>query len=859
MLSGAPDEPYWGHAAYVLRNVTHEEAMDSGANWLAEEYRKVLPDVEPFGYRVLHGGDGPVGFCLERTKQPSRVNAWYVKTFKCNLHKKRGCRVRYRLSVYAVGSSTSVLSTMHKHGTHTHDGAHHCAGLSPTIRTLLRAARSHGVTTPTDLLKSLVAHKVPSEQMPSTNQLRNFETASKKRAEADGKAGVLAGLVHQLHYNNYHAMKARLSGVGWQYSQAYVIPGTDCEQLRSDNMLLVFATDSGIRDLALSCKHLHGGWIGIDGKHRTNYASYPLIPVVGKDVNDKYFLVALMLVSSEHGDRIGAGLRLILSWALRRFPGECDGLEQIQPMSPSAVNSREDCRGNGGLAARDDNSDDGSIVDADGEQGDSDDEFDPVLREADFERVPSRRLRLAKRRKWEGKMNGYIDWGAFSVGYSTSLLIGHRGRRGRTTPKFLRIQWGGADNADNYAAALAYAAYCIVCNCCVHLLINNICKRGATLFVALGGDSPNSIRAQVLALLKLLRDIPSLRLDSQVVRAIPWRDTAMFDVGCALLVREMKDAGFANAAEALYNEYLSSPRKCRWGGAHFPEFIPNHQAGPESLNARAAADCAKHKNVNVTEFADRARGWMTQRAERRKMPGEGFSTSIDRIEKDTAMWRKVNRLVNEKNRSRGSKFISDMVCVVQMHEGLKPFYRATTERYSIPSSQLLTYYLDEQMGRTRQTVRAMAPLRQRYMDLVRDPEEYVDTYQPSINQYLRLTTRSFYVLERLQPEDVRSEFCVYSCTCPAYRRRSYCKHAVALGVIKGLVAVPRHLDYTILSRLNTKGRKRLPFTRCDLRSFGQDATIMGVQASDGNEADHTQGNDSGSGGDDEEDDEEDDE
>jgi hypothetical protein len=395
-------------------------------------------------------------------------------------------------------------------------------------------------------------------------------------------------------------------------------------------------------------------------------------------------------------------------------------------------------------------------------------------------------------------------------------------------PRALRIRFGGADNADHYALALAFGAWAIASNCAVHLLLNNLVKRHTNLWNQLGEDG---VRAAVLAFIKLLRDVPCLVSAGPVSSTVEARDDVIFTVGCQLLIKELREAGLEGAAHALESEYMSSPRKLRWGGCYFPRFIPNHNSGAESMNGKIAKELSKFHLCETVEFTARCMAHLRSKAEIRGLPENGFKTTMERITKDNRTWRKVHKLINEVS-ARRTVFVNDKVARLQMHSARSRFMRATSERWSIPSASLLEHLLLGNDGREQPVLASLGRMRELHCRLVSDPEGYEATMQPSLNQYLRIAVRAFYVLQALEPGEVRSRYCQFSCTCGFHRIRSYCKHAIALTIMLRLVEVPSDLDYRILTRLQSRGRKRLRRHVELLRNFRQDAAISNKETGD---------------------------
>ena len=89
------------------------------------------------------------------------------------------------------------------------------------------------------------------------------------------------------------------------------------------------------------------------------------------------------------------------------------------------------------------------------------------------------------------------------------------------------------------------------------------------------------------------------------------------------------------------------------------------------------------------------------------------------------------------------------------------------------------------------------------------------------DQYLRLTVRSFYVLEELRAVDIRCDYSHFRCTCPYHRIHSVCKHSVACTILQDRCTVPPSLDFPRDFRTSSAaGPQRKVKSTCQLRSFG---------------------------------------
>ena len=800
------DDEYWGAAKY-RETAESTKAADAGAHkWMRTEWEKVRGSSANYRWHNLPIGTAPESWSRTRRTPPGARSPWFTDTYRCPLFGKKDCPARLRHSKLRLGDGGGVYSEIHQFGTHkSHKGSvEHACGPHPTARAAIRKCFLMQLTGPKQVRMCCSVLKVKDEHLPTHDQVRNFEQGERAGLLRDGLRATVAGFASRLTEDNYYAKRGRLLAQGktWSHSESYVVPGVKLGRIDSSDALIVTTTDAACLDMISNIRHNFGGWLGVDGKHRTNYAGFPIVPLVSKDCNDNYFVVALVLVSSEHGDRIAAAIRLFLAWILHRFPGECDGLPVIEPMVDRDVD----------MAGEED---DGPASESD---SGSDSGFDPSMQEPATSRCRNRAGRAKLRRKWETSMNSYIDWNAMLCGYDTH-------DRHWEHPRALRVRWGGADNADNYASALAYGAHAKTSNCAVHLLVNNIDKANSTLWKALGGRSEENIRAAVHAVIKLLRDVPCIVPGGPTGSTLEWRDTEIFQVGCELFLSALRAEGWHEAAAAIASEYMSSRRKYRWGGAHFPRYVPNHNCGTESMNATIAIEMARFKWSEVVHFTARMMMHMHRDARLRASPGCGFSAVNTKVETDTKLWRKVHKLVNEVKKPRRGNNGNDDVARLQMHRARAHFMRRTTQRYSIPSAQLLIKQLEDLDSNLSEVVDSLKELRAAHVRLVQNPRKYAEDVQPDVNEYLRLAVRAFYVLERIPEAEVRSKYSQFSCTCPYHRLRSHCKHSIALTIILKLVTVPTHLNFNVMSKLPQRGRKRLPFATVALRNFTDNATF----------------------------------
>ena len=727
----------------------------------------------------------------------------YYMTYRCNMKTKTKCPVRFKIQ-FTHHDSGAYSVAIFQSGAHRHDMCCYTgAGMHPTAREMVRRLIRYQITGPSTMQWHLLEDGLPQSLLPTLNQLRNFPT--KATLQLEGLQSTVAGLVHSLHRYQYYARRAVAGPMGWTLDTPYIIPGPDPTVMSPTNVLLVVTTDR-LCSLFIRCvRSCHGGWLGADGKHRTNYCNFPVIPLVGKDCDDRYFIACLALVSDERGPTCGRLIRLFLCWLVRRFPSAVTGLPLIE--TPDQ---------------------DGAMPDPDG--------YDPAIQEETTEAFgppeaspEAEEGRSQLRCKWEEDINKGVLWQAMLHGYQTETLPegdppSHFANRIRATmsestrsPPALRVAYGGADNSDNYAAALAFGAHAVVANCAMHMIVSNATKRNTNLWTALGGAQ--NYNNDAVAALKLLRDMPSVSATGPLNCSSPQPCLSMFEQGMELLLQELRDANMDRAARLLLSGYVQSLRKRRWTGACFPPLIPNHNSGTESMNKIIARDLGRYTISEVVEFSHNMLGFMKHRSQA-ATTSHAQPEKMKRVETMYPMWRRVHWTRGEEPRFTNSAERSRFLAHVQIGRHRRRFFRATSERYLIPSQQLLTQLYDECEGQRDSDAHSyvdskLTALRVWYTELIRNPQRVGTANGVTLDTYLRLSVRSFYVLERLEPGEVRYKHSAFRCTCPFHRVRSACKHTVACTLIESRQSIPSHLQLDVIGRRPQRGRKAIvKTTRC---------------------------------------------
>ena len=840
------------HAERSQRCVGLEEAERVGLGWRMDLHRQVRGDMKNYRWKGLSGGT-PKDF----SPQGSHVGVLVaISTWKCPMHSKTGCRwrLRQRISSAGPGDRARMLVELHTNGCeHCHDpNSFIGAGVHPVARDMLNKMFMLNVTEPQKVLQGLASWNLRADYMPSVGQVRSFDPRVRDVLVRAGIASCVAGLVRLILLKNYYALRENL-GMRWTAHVAYVVPGVDTEALTKSNVVLVVTTDALCRRFASSLKDLYGGWLGCDGQHKTNYSGLPLVPLVGKDANDRYFHAGLALLGNERGNNVVRAIRLFLCWVLHRLPDECAGLERIHLPDGDGAMLRSE----------------GDVVYSGADVYPV--PFDPALQEvalgnvagveADDVALDHNRLqwemRIGEGMNWEAMRHGYTDGRARAASEAAAA----RRRRAvavaaggveegggaedgdddllapEANPPALRVRYGGADNADHYASALAFGAHAVTCNCATHLIVRNACLASANLYKALGGWRDKS-RADAVATIALLRDVPSVSHEDCLDVELAAPATDIFDMGVDLFLEELRANGKARAALLLYDGYLKCPRKRRWGAAHFPPLIPNHNNGTEGMNSLTRRQLAGFTLHSLLPFADRMLNFVSAQSSLLATdPAHAYSSTMTKVLSMYPMWRHVHHMtMDRKPCPHGER--ARYVAFVQMHEFRTRFLRHTSARYIIPSTAFLSWVFDTADGMHPQNrhqrdqrqweaaaLQMVNQAKALYSQMVRDPRRYGETV--SLDHYLRLAVRTFYVLERLPPTAVRSPFSRWRCTCPAHRKDSVCKHSVCQTIMEDRVEIPPSLNLELIGNRYCRGPGRKPRVTATtpLRTFGDEVDL----------------------------------
>lgn len=700
------------------------------------------------------------------------------------------------------------------------------------------------VTGPNNILRALKKmelvppHLDPTQRAKLVTQIRNYPSEQQKSLRDKGLQNSLKGIAHKIMTKNYWHMKATL-GQAFNPCTSYVIPGPDVDTLTQESILVVMTNDDCLRNLLRSITHLHGGFLGIDGKHRTNFSQLPLMNMVTKDCDNNYFVVALVLMGCEKAFNTARAVRLVLQWLTVRFPEETRTMNrQIR------VNARGEL------------------------EADYESKFDPVLQDVDDDMYEAAQLSPRagndfrtwcneKRLRWERMMLRDIKLGTLWHGYTPAAngLSNEDALRHLQPP--VRVAWGGSDNANEYAQALAFGAHARANNCSMHLIQRSMADSGGTLNKLLGGNKAAHTNSAILVV-KLLRDTPGLHKPNYLAATEECRPTAVFEAGFALLLHELWSSPLANlvrAGEILNSQYGSTPRKRRWGACHVPLHMPDHNNGCEVLNARINEELVGKHLGDPVQLIDSTLKWLSHLAWMRAadVPAaaapanvpRAFSTSHTCLEKDVPCWRKVHLGMQLPDDPEGASYrlTAAHVMYAQMSSDhwRVCFGRNTDERYIVPSSSLIRYAMtnigtNDPCNEDLRTI--IEGTRARMHTCLQRPEEYIADENPDVHQYLRLMVRSFYVLERLPAAEQKSLFVGFKCTCMPFMRQWYCKHSIALTLKKDRPTLPVRLRCIQImrgapGRPRTKKRARARLRDfMDYGSLDPDAELLADDGSD---------------------------
>jgi hypothetical protein len=79
--------------------------------------------------------------------------------------------------------------------------------------------------------------------------------------------------------------------------------------------------------------------------------------------------------------------------------------------------------------------------------------------------------------------------------------------------------------------------------------------------------------------------------------------------------------------------------------------------------------------------------------------------------------------------------------------------------------------------------------------------------QEQFDDYMKRRS-SFYKLKPIPSNRINSEFVHFSCSCPHYQRKAYCKHGVAVGIWREKFRVPVEMSIAALGPKGKRGRKK---------------------------------------------------
>jgi hypothetical protein len=80
---------------------------------------------------------------------------------------------------------------------------------------------------------------------------------------------------------------------------------------------------------------------------------------------------------------------------------------------------------------------------------------------------------------------------------------------------------------------------------------------------------------------------------------------------------------------------------------------------------------------------------------------------------------------------------------------------------------------------------------------------------------------AFYKLKPIVCNHQQSDFVVYSCICPHYQRKAFCKHCIGVGIWKQKFAIPAEMSIAALGGKGKRGRKKRLANTC----YGADAKV----------------------------------
>jgi hypothetical protein len=250
------------------------------------------------------------------------------------------------------------------------------------------------------------------------------------------------------------------------------------------------------------------------------------------------------------------------------------------------------------------------------------------------------------------------------------------------------------------------------------------------------------------------------------------------------------------------------------------------------MNSKAANELSQHRLSEITKFAGNILTFLSANSAARDVRGHGFSTVMQRVMDDGMVWKAACKLIGEVKKPP-TNFVVDLVARLQMQPGPRGtrerFGRATSERYSVPTAELLTHLLQKHDGDIQLLQAELKVLREEHVRLVSDPGGWVQLgIGADLNDYIRIAMRSFYVLSAIPSSDVRCKHVCYSCSCPHFRLRSYCKHCIALTHQLNGTAIPAEQNYAKVTKLANRGRRKRGYKKAhQLKSYTDNVCVTG--------------------------------
>ena len=298
--------------------------------WVAAEFRAhVKQDLDCCSFRK---NSVPVQLLHFRSSNCTTIRQGTYEEFSCPL-KQWGCRVLYRVVRIYPGKDNLQFVAVYRtsNGAHTHFDSYEKsvhAGVTIDGRTKahIRTLLSLRMSRPLDIARGLLTLGVPPKFVPSTRRIARY-TQNHRDVLGNGLRNCLAGLVAE--YKEHHYYSESVLGGNTSAHTGYVIPGADIGLWTTTNFSLLYTSDSLCRIAVENLKLKHGGWLGIDGKHRTNYCGFPLVPLVVTDSARRHFVVAICLMSDEFKWRVARAVRQFTLWLQTRFPLRVEDLPTV--------------------------------------------------------------------------------------------------------------------------------------------------------------------------------------------------------------------------------------------------------------------------------------------------------------------------------------------------------------------------------------------------------------------------------------------------------------------------------------------------------------------------------------------------